>query len=137
MHKKQKEINCHYPKDGKILFKKKGGVDTGDQQLRAKTSFVDNIRCHGWNRKWGMHGVLQVRLNSKMCWKDLNDIITGNEPSCKKWVGAKIGGGKIDYCFQLGLIKGLIKKIQQYKNAHPRRAVEPREPPSVIHNIVD
>lgn len=34
-------------------------------------------------------------------------------------------------------MKGLIKIIQQYKNAHPRQAVEPTELLSAFHNIVD
>ena len=40
---------------------KKVGVDVGDQQLRNKVSYADNIKSMGWSRKWGMHGIQRMQ----------------------------------------------------------------------------
>ena len=36
---------------------KKVGVDVGDQQLRNKASYADNMCNKGWSIKWGMHAI--------------------------------------------------------------------------------
>ena len=62
----------------------KVGVDVGDQQLRNKTSYADNIRNKGWSRKWGMHAIQQIRHNAFLCWKDIHGFKTGKEDDCNK-----------------------------------------------------
>ena len=100
---------------------KKVGVDVGDQQLRNKVSYADQIRCKGWSRKWGMHGIQQCRQNAYMCWKDLHGFTTGKEENCKKWSKDGGGSGKILWSFQIGLIKGLLAHIRQCKRVSNTR----------------
>ena len=58
---------------------KKVGVDVGDQKLRSKLAYADTIRCKGWNRKWGMYAVQQIRHNAYLSWLDVNEIMDRSE----------------------------------------------------------
>ena len=74
---------------------KKVGVDVGDQQLRSKLSYADDIRSYAWSRKWGMHAIQQIRHNDFKCWVNLHEIKTGCEPECTMWSDDGFAGGKI------------------------------------------
>ena len=101
---------------------KKVGVDVGDQQLRNKVSYADQIRSKGWSRKWGMHAVQQCRHNAFLCWKDIHGFKTGSEEKCKMWSDDGSGSSKILWAFQIGLIKGLLAYIRQFKRAKGNRS---------------
>ena len=105
------------PKIVKEYSFKKVGVDVGDQKLRSKLGYADVIRCKGWNRKWAMHGIQQIRHNAFMCWADINEIKTGDEDAAVFWSEDGTGNGKAQWAFQVGLIKGLLARIRQYKRA--------------------
>ena len=97
------------------------GVDCGDQQLRSKLSYADDIRSYAWSRKWGMYAVQQIRHNAFKCWVDLHNIETGVDPACKMWSDDGVASGKIAWAFQIGLVKGLLAHIRQYKRARSDR----------------
>ena len=64
-----------------------------------------------------MHGIQQIRHNAFMCWADINEIETGDEDAAVFWSDDGVGGGKAEWAFQIGLIKGLLLRIRQYKRA--------------------
>ena len=101
---------------------KKVGVDVGDQQLRNKVSYADNIRCKGWSRKWGMHAIQQCRHNAFLCWKDIHGFKTGKEDKCAIWSDKGTGSSKILWAFQIGLIKGLLAHVRQFRRSIDTRS---------------
>jgi len=99
--RKGKKESVEVPNMVKHYSNKKIGVDVGDQGLRDRRSFADHIKCYGWNRKWGMHGIQQKRQNAEVCWEDLNDIRDGFEDICNEYTGGKrpSGMGRIKWAF--------------------------------------
>ena len=119
---------------------KKVGVDVGDQQLRNKTSYADNICNKGWSRKWGMHAIQQIRHNAFLCWRDIHGFKTGKEDDCKKWSEQGTGSSKIMWAFQIGLIKGLLAHIRQYKrsvNTRSKQKFPDNDWVEVEHTIIN
>ena len=137
-------IIVHIPKMVKDYSFKKVGVDVGDQKLRSQLSYGDTIRSKGWSRKWGMHGVQQIRHNSFMCWSDIHDLKDGTEETAVKWSVDGCGGGKLQWAFQIGLIKGLLAHIRQFKRAHEltvdnnrKQRFDEEEDLKKVHTIVN
>ena len=97
----------------KKYTKCKVGVDVGDQRLRDRRAYADHIKSYGWNRKWGMHAIQQIRHQSFLCWADIHNFQTGNKHECKRWdPGRSIPGkGSINWAFNVGLIKQIIAHI--------------------------
>ena len=124
------------PKMVKMHSNGKIGVDAGDQKLRDKRSFADNMRSHGWNRKWSMHGIQQVRLNSFLAWEELNKVKDGSERACQKWGNFGIGHGKSNWYFNIGLIKGILTHVRQLQHGVPRRSSARIEDEMHIHTII-
>ena len=106
------------PKMVKDYSFKKVGVDVGDQKLRSQLSYADSIRSMAWSRKWGMYGIQQIRHNSCMCWIDIHELKDRTEPQCTKWSLDGCGGGKIQWAYQIGLTKGLLARIRQFKHVY-------------------
>ena len=65
-----------------------------------------------------MYRVQQIRHNSFICWSDMHDLKDGTEEAAVKWSVDGCGGGKLQWVFQIGLIKGLLAHICQLKHAH-------------------
>ena len=101
---------------------KKVGVDVGDQQLRNKVSYADNIRCRGWSRKWGMHAIQQCRHNAYLCCKDIHGFKAGKEQQCVKWPDRGTGSSYILWAFQVGLIKGILAHVRQFRRSIDTRS---------------
>ena len=99
----------------------KVGIDVADQKLRSKLAYANSICCKGWSRKWAMHAVQQIWHNAFMVWKDIHKIETGNNLEAKEWSKDGCGTGKAQWVFQIGLIKGLLARIRQYKRANDDR----------------
>ena len=119
---------------------KKVGVDVGDQQLRNKVSYADNIRCKGWPRKWGMHGIQQCRHNAFLCWKDIHGFKTGKEENCAKWSDKGTGSSKILWAYQIGVIKGLLARVRQFRRSIATRSRTKYQIPDDIeieHTIIN
>ena len=53
-----------------------------------------------------------------MCWVDIHELKDGTEPQCTKWSLDGYGGRKIQWAYQIGLIKGLLAHICQFKRVH-------------------
>ena len=89
----------------------------GDQGLRDRRAFVDHIKSHGWNRKWGMHAIQQKRHQGYLCWADLHELETSFEEECKKYTGKNIpsGNGRTKWSYYLGLIKLILKYNKRNK----------------------
>ena len=68
-----------------------------------------------------MHAIQQIRHNAFKCWVNLHEIETGCEPACTMWSEDGVAGGKIAWAFQIGLVKGLLAHIRQYKRARSDR----------------
>ena len=76
-------------------------------------------------------------MNSNQAWVDLNNIKDGSEAKCQKFGKFGIGNGKPSWYFNVGLIKGLLQHIRQYRHAN-RQMVETceRNKESEEHTIV-
>ena len=96
----------------------KVGVDVGDQRLRDKRAFADTIKSSGWSRKWAMHGIQQIRHQAFLCWADLHKLKDGSEVQCKQWASNGIGNGKVNWAFNIGLIKGMLAHISSFTRAN-------------------
>ena len=96
----------------------KVGVDVGDQRLWDKRAFADTIKSSGWLRKWAMHGIQQIRHQAFLCWADLHKLKDGSEVQCKQWASNGIGNGKVNWAFNIGLIKGMLAHISSFTRAN-------------------
>ena len=113
----KKEVDL--PNIIKKYTKGKVGVDVGDQRLQERRTYADNIKLYGWNRKWGMHGIQQIRHQAFLYWADIHKFQTGNKLQCKKWVPGRLipGNGTVNWEFNVGLIKQIISHITTCKQA--------------------
>ena len=117
----KKEVNL--PNIVKKYIKVKVGVDVGDQRLRDRRAYADHIKLYGWNRKWGMHAIQQIRHQAFLCWAGIHNFQTGNKQECKRWYpGRSIpGNGSVNWAFNVGLIKQIIAHIITFKQATDKR----------------
>jgi len=112
----------------------------GNQQLRNKVSYANNIRSKGWSNKWGIHAIQQCRHNAYLCWRDMHSFNTGREEGCTKWSEQGAGSSKIIWAFQVGLIKDLLAHARQYKhsiNTRSKSKFESTDDVEVEHKIVN
>ena len=97
---------------------RKVGVDVGDHQLRDKWAFADTIKSLGWSQKWAMHRVQQIRHRAFLCLVDLHKLTDGSEYECKKWASNGTGNGKVNWVFNIGLIKSMLAHISSFTLAN-------------------
>ena len=77
-----------------------------------------------------------------MRWVDIHELKDRTEPQCTKWSLDGCGGGKIQWAYQIGLIKGLLAHIRQFKRVHDttgrnKARFESEEDMANQHTIVD
>ena len=101
----------------------KVGVDVGDQKNRDRRAYADWIKSAAWSRKWGMHAIQQIRHQSFLCWQDIHGVVDGSEDICTYWENNGKGSDKVNWAFNVGLIKGILIYIYAYNRRVAKKAL--------------